>query len=69
MSAYYFPGAPPGNYDEAQAGKGLGFGVSQANGLGLHRDDTTLTVWAAYAARRRLRRKRAGSRWPEERES
>ena len=59
-------GAPPGNNDETQAGQGLGFGVSQTNGLGLQRDDTTLTVWAAYAARRRLRRKRSGSRWPAE---
>ena len=29
-------------------------------------NDITLTVWVAYAARRRLRRKRPGSRWPAE---
>ena len=34
--------------------------------LAFHPNNITLTVWVAYAARRRLRRKRAGSRWPAE---
>lgn len=34
--------------------------------LAFNPNDTTLTSWAAYAARRRLRRKRSGSRWPAE---
>lgn len=34
--------------------------------LAFNPNDITLTVWPAYAARRRLRRKRAGSRWPVE---
>ena len=36
-------------------------------GLAARLNDSTIrTRWAAYAARRRLRRKRAGARWPSE---
>lgn len=34
--------------------------------LAFNANDSTLTSWVAYAARRRLRRKRLGSRWPAE---
>lgn len=34
--------------------------------LAFNRNDTTLTSWAAYAARRRLHRKRVSGRWPAE---
>ena len=42
-----------------------GFGNARAwTGLEHYETATTHTRWAAYAAQRRLRRKRSGCRWP-----
>lgn len=58
-------GAPPGQKDEAPPVARQGFEVCM--GLAARLNDSTIrTRWAAYAARRRLRRKRAGARWPSE---
>lgn len=58
-------GAPPGQEAEHPTGQGEAF--EKHMGLGAPCNDTTVfTRWAAYAARRRLRRMRAGSRWPSE---
>ena len=58
-------GAPPGQKDEAPPVARQGFEVCM--GLAAHLNDSTIRArWAAYAARRRLRRKRSDSRWPAE---
>lgn len=58
-------GAPPGQEAEHPTGQGEAF--EKHMGLGTLCNDTKVfTCWAAYAARRCLRRMRAGSRWPSE---
>ena len=58
-------GAPPGQKAERLTGQGEAF--EKHMGLGTLCNDTTVfTCWAADAARRCLRRMRAGSRWPSE---
>jgi len=59
-------GAPPGRNEERPTGQGQAF--LECMGLGTRSKDATtvFTRWAAYTARRRLRRKRAGCRWPAE---
>lgn len=58
-------GAPPGQKDERPTGHGEAF--EKRMGLGTRDDHSTNRIrWAAYAARRRLRRRRAGCRWPSE---
>ena len=60
-------GAPPGQEAERPTGQGEAFEMLLSLGMGTRNDDNTnLSRWAAYVARRRLRRKRAGSRWPAE---
>lgn len=58
-------GGPPQERETPPVAR-QGFGNARA-WTGLERNDiTSNTRWAAYAARRRLRRKRAGSAWPAE---
>lgn len=64
-AAHTYSGAPLGQNEERPTWQGGAFETLMR--LGACVDDTTVsTRWAAYAARRRLRLKCAGGRWPRE---